>query len=654
MQTSGKLADPRGIRGWLCPHCGIIAVVAIFVCLATFDNFVTPPFEAGDEHQHYAYARYLVREHALPPQDGAITGFGPEHEASQPPLYYVLAALATWQMDDADQVDGALYRNPHFAFVSPGEWPDNKNTWLRSPSVGEISQDFLRAVHMARGVSTLLGAVAIVGVYGLALMVFDGDAFWATIASAWLAFNPQFAFISGVVSNDSTAAALATLVLWVTCAWMIRGPNPRRAASWGVLTGLAVLTKASVLGIVPVCIIGFFAGVRRLRAKDVVGYAGVVAGLTVLIGGWWYVRNAVLLGDPLNIGVHLESQWSRAEPAPFVAQLHWVINYQWTYWVAYGWGGVQPVPWLYTIVVAWNCIGFAGVVPAIARFRTSMGRRLPLVGLLILWFLTCLLAFLWWMRTMTMGVGRLMFPAAGSISILLVLGWRGWLPERWQRWIIAAMTLGLLVVAIICPLVYLRPAVSRPPQLTTNRIQQLSTKPAITYGGAIRLFSAEVGPQPVYAGEWTWVRLCYESLKPIDRDYEVFVHFVGPGNQLVAVRHTHTGLGRFPTSAWSPGDAFCDVVRLRVEDWAQSPAVYDVEVGFIEPTSRTLLGAVNERGERIGLSLVERVKVHPLIPVQYQVPNSVNYLLDDQISLVGYDVIPSCTDSGISIGITIY
>ena len=301
MQTSGKLADPRGIRRLICPHCGIIAVVAIFVCLATFDNFVTPPFEAGDEHQHYAYARYLVREHALPPQDGTITGFGPEHEASQPPLYYVLAALATWQMDDADQVEGALYRNPHFAFVSPGEWPDNKNTWLRSPSVGEISQDFLRAVHMARGVSTLLGAVAIVGVYGLALMVFDGDAFWATIASAWLAFNPQFAFISGVVSNDSTAAALATLVLWVTCAWMIRGPNPRRAASWGVLTGLAVLTKASVLGIVPVCIIGFFAGVRRLRAKHVVGYAGVVAGLTVLIGGWWYVRNAVLLGDPASL-----------------------------------------------------------------------------------------------------------------------------------------------------------------------------------------------------------------------------------------------------------------------------------------------------------------------------------------------------------------
>jgi len=635
-------------------HGGIVAVVIIFVCLATFDNLITPPFEADNEHLHYAYVRYLVQERSLPLQDDTVQGYGPGHEASQPPLYYVLAALATGRMEGADQVEGALSPNPHFAFVAAGDWPDNKNTWLRSPHAGEIGPGFLRAIHRARGVSTLLGAVAIVAVYGLALTVFDDDRFWAVTAAAWLAFNPQFAFMSGVVNNDSAAAALTSLVLWIACVWVIRGPNLRRAVIWGGFIGLAVLTKASVLSIAPVCVVGFFMGVRQRRAKSVIGYAGVIAGLAVLVGGWWYVRNAVLYGDPLSIRVHLDSPWSRADPAPFLAQLPWVINYQWTYWVAYGWGGIQPVRWLYTVVVAWNSIGLAGVVAASVRFRESLGRRLSLIGLLILWFLISLFALLWWMRTMAMGLGRLMFPAAGAISVLLVLGWRGWLPERWGRWITAVMTLGVLVFAIACPLVYLRPAFNRPAQLTVSTIQELSKKPAITYGDAIRLFAAEVDPEPIYAGEWTWVRLCYESLKPIDRDYELFVHFVGLADQLVAVRHTHTGLGRFPTSAWSPGDAFCDVVRLRVEDWAPAPAVYDVEVGFIDPNSHTLLESMNEQGGRIGLALVGKVKIHSLTSVQPPPSNSVTYHLDDQIALVGYDIIPNCMDSDVSIGITLY
>ena len=79
-------------------HCGFLAVVAVFVILATVDNLLTPPFEAADEHRHYAYVRHLARGYGLPAQGIPVADlehYGPFQEASQPPLYYALAALVT-------------------------------------------------------------------------------------------------------------------------------------------------------------------------------------------------------------------------------------------------------------------------------------------------------------------------------------------------------------------------------------------------------------------------------------------------------------------------------------------------------------------------------------------------------------------------------
>jgi len=638
-------------------HYGLLAVVTVFVLLATADNLLVPPFEGADEHRHYAYVRHLAQGRGLPIQNIPVTdleSYGPFQEASQPPLYYALAALVTAWIPGADNVDAALHPNPNFAFPAPVYWPDNKNFWLHSPDVGVMDAGFLLASHIARAISTCMGVVAVVSAYGLGLFCFDGDKPLAACSAAWVAFNPEFVFVSGMVSNDSTAAGIAALVLWVTAMWLVRGPSPGRAIAWGVTLGLAALTKVSLLTIFPVCVVGFWLGVRRERPGWVVGYAAWIVGLALLVAGWWYAHGAALYGDPLSISQHLQAVWARQHPRAFSEQLLKVWHTEHTYWAGFGWGGVQRPDWLGWLVVWWERLGFLGVALYVWRSWRALGRRKWLVMLLTVWLLVCLAAMLWWMRVMKGGLGRLMFPAAGSIGVLLVMGWRGWLPSRWRHIGLGAMTAGLLAFAVAAPLAFIRPAFARPPQLRPAQLATLRESPPVIFGGAARLLAVEVNPEPAYPGGWTWVKVCWESLARLEKDYEVFVHFVGPSDNLVAVRHTHTGLGRFPTSTWQPGDAFCDTVRLKVEKWAPAPAVYDVEVGLYDRERGERLEARNRAGDLIAPVYMGRVKVWAAERLIVVPPHPTNYILGDQIALLGYDVEPAEVQAGEAFMLTLY
>jgi hypothetical protein len=140
----------------------------------------------------------------------------------------------------------------------------------------------------------------------------------------------------------------------------------------------------------------------------------------------------------------------------------------------------------------------------------------------------------------------------------------------------------------------------------------------------------------------------------MEKDYDVFVHFVGQDDSLIAVRHTYPGLGRFPTSAWAAGDAFCDNVRLKVEDWAPAPAVYDVEVGLYDRAEDRRLEARDEQGNLISLVRVGRLKIWGAEHASIDPPHPVDFSLDDQIKMIGYGVEPAEVRSGEMITLTLY
>jgi len=364
----------------------------------------------------------------------------------------------------------------------------------------------------------------------------------------------------------------------------------------------------------------------------------VELGAALLVGAWWYVRGAMLYEDPLGVSQHLDAVWTREKPATLLSRLSAIPKMEISYWAGFGWGVVQR-PWSVEQALTWWLrLGLLGVAVFVRRAGSTRGRRTWVVALLIAWLAACLGTNLWWMGVLKGGLGRLMLPAAGAIGVLMVMGWSGWLPRGWRPVGYSVMTLGLMSFAIAAPLAFVFPAFARPRQLSPSRLEVLRDGLHVTFGGAARWPHAEVTAEPRPPKGWMWVDLCWESLQPMDRDYEVFVHLVGPANSLVAVRHTHAGLGRPPTSRWEPGDAFCDKVRLKVAEWAPAPAVYDVEVGLYDRESGSRLEALNQDGELVAPVFVGRAKVesHEL---SASVPQHVvQSLLGDQIALTGYDI----------------
>src|SRR3972149_2073100 len=91
-------------------------ILAGYVILGAIYSLATPIFEASDEVSHYAVIQYVAEEARLPVQQpGVKTAW--EQEGSQPPLYYLLMALATKWIDTRDAND-RMYPNPHAA---PGD-----------------------------------------------------------------------------------------------------------------------------------------------------------------------------------------------------------------------------------------------------------------------------------------------------------------------------------------------------------------------------------------------------------------------------------------------------------------------------------------------------------------------------------------------------
>ena len=251
-------------------HWPIALILAAFFALGIVYAVVTPLFEKPDEIWHYPYVKYLADGQGLPVQDLAKTQPLMRQESTQPPLYYVTAALATFWIKDDDWQD-LVWLNPFWGYNAPGTINDNKNRVLHTDRERFPYRGAVLAVRTARLVSVIWGAITVLATYLMALELFPKRRSFAAGAAALVAFNPQFVFISSAVSNDSTVSALCTLALWLMLRLVRRGVSvtesqiTNRSGHWvsgirywallGLILGLALLAKTSALALLPVAMV---------------------------------------------------------------------------------------------------------------------------------------------------------------------------------------------------------------------------------------------------------------------------------------------------------------------------------------------------------------------------------------------------------------
>jgi 4-amino-4-deoxy-L-arabinose transferase-like glycosyltransferase len=667
-------------------------ILVAFILLGLTYALVTPVFEASDELWHYPMIRHLADGNPLPVQvtDPALAGPW-NQEASQPPLYYYLAAALTFWIDTGD-MDQVRWLNPHVdngVITADG----NINLVVHDPVLNP-ARGTLLAVRIIRIFSVFLGLATVYLTYLLGRETVPDRPLVALGAAATVAFTPMFLFISGAVNNDNLVVPLTSLALLLMIRLVRAGraghpPRPPAVIALGLVLGLGALTKFTAIGLLPLALGSLFLAywaVEDRRGSDLrsllpaLGRALMAFALlmlpVLLIAGWWYLRNIQLYGDWTGWNAFIAVLGQRAHPAS-LAQLwdeRW--GFMLSYWGLFGGVNVPMAERIYHLLNVVALLGAAGFVIYLVKLA---GQELPVSAnessgppaggpltrlairilrlavshfpllLMLLWILAVVVGLIRWATVTWSSQGRLVFSAISALNILLVIGLAGWLPRRPGRWLVIALATFMLVISAAAPWLWIRPA-----YLPPNHPAPEGTRPvAVNFDDQMQLEGYYLAQTEARPGDSVDVYLVWRALAAMDRDWSVFVHLNDPVLELPAAqRDMYPGQGLLATRLLSPGQQVVNHYRIAIPPTTAAPTELELTVGLYDYATERRLPA---GGPQVGPSGDAAVLATLAIePAPGELPNPVNVNFEDRLILAGYSVEPRRLPAGDVIELVLY
>ncbi|MBN1875153.1 MAG: hypothetical protein JXA33_13045 [Anaerolineae bacterium] len=626
--------------------------------------WVTPMMEKHDEAGHYGYLRYLHEHRQLPPLNTDDEWL---IEAKQPPLYYVITAVLTaWLPDIEDDAlsgnGGLLAKNIYLDYSVPGQRNDNRNVYLHPPY---LTPRFIGA----RAISLICGLLTMVTAYLIATILFPTQTALPLTVAAAVGFQPKFIYIATAINNDAATALLGALVT-LLLVYRLKSETgrlkglfhfkaetgssrlenlPHFSLIMGVLLGIASLTKVSALVFFPLVGLGLLL-IHKGFSRNLFREGFIILGIALLVGGWWYARNALLYADPFTLGTHtggsttVRAFWERIG--------HDLIAIEHNFWANPARSFISELP-IDKLLIGWGRVSLGLFIVSLLRnfkFPINMHNgkdgksmiwksRLHSVFfhqdistwiILLSWPVTYfLLLVFYWNRQFKWPFGRLLFPALTPISLVFVLGWWLMTPPRWRRTVLTANTAFILTLTGLIPFISIAPLyhpwtdATGQTYLTDVSLHTVYRDPA-TDTPIAELIGSQL-PDPVAVpGDYTRVDLCWKVLAQTSQPYAVFVHvldiasaYTGNAPQIWGSRRTYPGLGNLPTDRWPVGKMFCDPIWVPVSTGAPTPIGTLFEVGFIDPTTGQRLESITPDGEPVGLLAIRGTSLitaphHPL------------------------------------------
>jgi hypothetical protein len=431
---AGPRNSPREV--WI----ALIAVIAIFVTIATIIAVRTPAFEAADEPGHVQNIETLASGHwygmnapcRLDPRIGLLQCAG--DEANQAPLYYLL--FAGWQRivgqpvqppfkSSNVTVDPAFFRGTSGLFLHHSAATHRFLLWLRLPNV-------------------LLGALTVLITF-FAIRLVTADPWTPVVAASFVAFLPRLLFLTSFVTNDNLVDLLGAVLTYVALRYAF-APSGWRMAAIGGVYGLLIITKLTTLPLVLVIVV---LALLAQGWKRRVEYLGIGAVSTLIVSGWYLVQNTVRYGDPLArrtsahylslvgaLGTPIGKPYIVYHPLKlvFVQVPQRIVE---TFWYVSDWNQFHwswPVNVLFTLVLA---ITLAGLV-----FQRAKRRALLTLAVISL----ASMASVWFVAFQTFYQAKYAFVGLPALAGLVALG-----VEKWKlpvRFLLPGMVLVGTLVAI--------------------------------------------------------------------------------------------------------------------------------------------------------------------------------------------------------------
>lgn len=662
-------------------HAGALAIGALFLLLSVAYNAAIPAWEADNELSHFNYVRYLVDQRTLPRADGNQQVAGPimtdvcrsgeerilaelTHQFRQPPLYYLLGALATGWIET--ETTGPAAANP-FRMWDPYQL--GYNFALHDPArEGPPYTGTLLALHALRLFSGLLGLLGLAATYLLGLLLFDGRRPLAVAMMAVNAFIPQYLFASAIVNNDILIAALSAWCIYWCATVALRAPRLRYLLLAVISAGLAILTKYNaVVLLAPLALatLLLLANAWRTSRKQFLAkllWAALLIGVVSIPAALWLGRNQALYGQLLGgyaaadnqIGQLFEGLKARSAPDIWDATSYAFA----TFWGQFGWDTLTLPPAVIALLAVVSVIAGVGVALMLVDRRRTQRQRAILLAAVLFMALTVLQSYLRAAGSLEPR-GRYLFPALAVICFLLVAGWRRVLPDRFELAGVRALWLGLLALSVATPFLVLRPAYA-PPRLEASAELLEGEQPLrATLGGFAELIGYRVEPQRLVVGEPVEVTLVWRALAATPDNYTLSIHLLDSDKFPRAWVMTHPGRGNFPTSIWQPGDIFRDRYTLYWADtpWEGLPSLATLKVALLCPGSSTVeeiyLEAADAQGAPLGDAIYfGRIKATDAAQAAAPAPQSTTgYVFGDELALDSVKMAPEAPVSGQDVAI---
>jgi len=627
--------------------------------LATLYSMITPLFEASDELWHYPMVKYLA-DHgmALPVQDPATaeqTAY--RQEGGQPPLYYMIGAAATFWIDTAD-MDQVRRRNPH---ADIGVIVPDGNVNMVAHNADKEAFPWggtALAMHLVRLLSVAMGAGTVYLTYRLARELIPDVPVVAVGAAALTAFTPMFLFISGVVNNDNLSTLLATLLLVLIVRLLKRDdlPQKRDYVILGAAAGAGMLSKFQIGFLLPlIALTLLIISVRWKDWRPVVVGGAIAGGLTILIAGWWYVRNFDLYGDATGINVFLDIVGRRAVPADL--QQLWTEReaFVWSYWGFFGGVNVPLRDWMYTGFNGIAVAALVGLAATVGKDRAWMKNPLRLArAFAALWAVIVFVSLISWTRQTWASQGRLWFSAIAPLSIGMAVGLAIW----WKKAVLGAAASYFVVMAVITPLGIIRPAYTLD---RNNNWDETTLETGPDQSACFREPGSETDAlcmnfQPIAGemqpGEYLKLAPEFTVKDAITREWSIFVHLTNEVDIREAQRDVYPGGGLLATSDLKVGERWNNPIAVKIPEGTYTPETVNVYLGFYHLPTFERMDVNGAQADSVN-QWIHLGQITLTTPAG-DVPNPVSVNFGGQIELIGYAISDRSLQPGDETTITLY
>lgn len=585
------------------PRRWLIIILGLYLSLAIGFGVVNPLFEAPDEIWHYFTAQ-TIADTARLPQVTADPDLWMSQEAAQPPLYYMVSAILISPMDTS-RAKELVWPNPRVQ-LGDASSPTNINAFVHPPTEAWPWQGYALAAHTVRLFSTFFGLGTLLCIFASGRLIWPKNPERALLATAIVAFLPQYVFLHGSISNDTLIILLSSAALWQLLRLWFGQISRWRLLGLGITLGLAILSKTAGL-LLFIYALGFSLVLLYRNQKQKPASAFLKEGLvyfsliiipTALIGGWLLWRNWSLYGDPTATNVFV--RFAGGDRGYSLAEVLAETSGLWLSFIAlFGWANIRPPDWVYYL---WDSIYITAAAGAIYSLIAYLRRRnrssgikskpnlivlvnwsgLPAV-LLAFWAILVYAGLVYFMLRTPAAQGRLLFPAILPIALAVSFGLSQF---RW-RGIYFLVPLLAFFSSLYCVISVIPDAYERLPAIDAAQIPSEANKLLVDLGEDHTLLAAVVENPIVEPGEWVWLTLYWQAgqstKEPVPEQAPQFVlELFGRENEPIGKLQSYHGGGLYPANFWAPGEVIADRVAVEVSEEALVPTQARVNLMLVK------------------------------------------------------------------------